>query len=208
MFDRRKLMFITQSSEAVLALFLFAFRRFGPLIYAFVPLSTGLILTFGFTYVVFGELNAATDNPLFFPGAREADYGPWEHSFRNNSPPGDDGAGRLDAAEACRIGLVNTVFPQEEFADAVMIVAKALAHGHRLELLELLAQSERSVEALADLYTFEYLYLTQNSSRSFKGLGYYLDLISAGISSMVISSRANRVARWITFLSSRMLPGQ
>ena len=36
------------------------------------------------------------------------------------------------------------------------------------------------VEALADLYTFEYLYLTQNPARSFKGLGYYLDLISAG----------------------------
>jgi rhodanese-related sulfurtransferase len=31
------------------------------------------------------------------------------------------------------------------------IVAKALAHGHRLELLELLAQSERKVEALARL---------------------------------------------------------
>lgn len=36
------------------------------------------------------------------------------------------------------------------------------------------------VEALADLYTFEYIYLTQNPARSFKGLGYYLDLISAG----------------------------
>ena len=31
------------------------------------------------------------------------------------------------------------------------IVAKALGHGHRLELLELLAQGERSVEALARL---------------------------------------------------------
>src|SRR5579863_764959 len=29
-------------------------------------------------------------------------------------------------------------------------VAKALAHGHRLEILELLAQGERSVEALAE----------------------------------------------------------
>ena len=29
-------------------------------------------------------------------------------------------------------------------------VAKALGHGHRLEILELLAQGERSVEALAD----------------------------------------------------------
>ena len=51
---------VVTSMAGVLALFLFAFRRFGPLIYAFVPLSTGLILTFGFTYLVFGELNAAT----------------------------------------------------------------------------------------------------------------------------------------------------
>jgi hypothetical protein len=29
-------------------------------------------------------------------------------------------------------------------------VAKALAHGHRLELLELVAQGERSVETLAE----------------------------------------------------------
>ena len=29
-------------------------------------------------------------------------------------------------------------------------VAKALAHGHRLEILELLAQGERSVESLAE----------------------------------------------------------
>src|SRR5215471_14048303 len=29
-------------------------------------------------------------------------------------------------------------------------VAKALGHGHRLEMLELLAQGERSVEALAE----------------------------------------------------------
>ena len=36
------------------------------------------------------------------------------------------------------------------------------------------------IETLADLYTFQYLYLTRNTARSFKGLGYYLDLISAG----------------------------
>ena len=48
------------SMIGVLALFLFAFRRFGPLLYAFVPLTGGLVLTFGFTYLAFGELNAAT----------------------------------------------------------------------------------------------------------------------------------------------------
>ncbi|MFQ5351374.1 MAG: MMPL family transporter, partial [Thermoanaerobaculia bacterium] len=51
---------LVTSMLGVLALFLFAFRRFGPLLYAFVPLSCGLVLTFGFTYLVFGELNAAT----------------------------------------------------------------------------------------------------------------------------------------------------
>jgi predicted RND superfamily exporter protein len=51
---------LVTSMVGVMALFLFAFRRFGPLIYAFVPLSCGLILTFGFTLLVFGELNAAT----------------------------------------------------------------------------------------------------------------------------------------------------
>ena len=51
---------VVTSMVGVLALFLFAFRRFGPLIYAFVPLTCGLILTFGFTFLAFGELNAAT----------------------------------------------------------------------------------------------------------------------------------------------------
>ncbi len=44
----------------VLLLFLFAFRRFGVLLYAFVPLATGLMLTFGFSYLAFGVLNSAT----------------------------------------------------------------------------------------------------------------------------------------------------
>jgi predicted RND superfamily exporter protein len=48
------------STLGVLALFLFAFRRFGPLLYAVVPLASGLILTFGFSYVVYGRLSAAT----------------------------------------------------------------------------------------------------------------------------------------------------
>ena len=51
---------VVTSMVGVLVLFLFAFRRFGPLLYAFVPLSCGLILTFGFTFLAFGELNAAT----------------------------------------------------------------------------------------------------------------------------------------------------
>jgi predicted RND superfamily exporter protein len=51
---------VVTSMVGVLALFLLAFRRFGPLLYAFVPLSCGLILTFGFTFLAFGEINAAT----------------------------------------------------------------------------------------------------------------------------------------------------
>ena len=48
------------SMIGVLVLFLFAFRRLGLLLYAFVPLASGLILTFGFAGVVFGNLSAAT----------------------------------------------------------------------------------------------------------------------------------------------------
>ncbi len=48
------------SALAVLALFLFAFRRAGALAYAFVPLLTGLLLTFGFAGVAFGALSSAT----------------------------------------------------------------------------------------------------------------------------------------------------
>ena len=48
------------SALAVLALFLFAFRRAGALAYAFVPLLTGLVLTFGFAGVAFGALSSAT----------------------------------------------------------------------------------------------------------------------------------------------------
>jgi predicted exporter len=48
------------SALAVLALFLFAFRRIGALAYAFVPLLTGLVLTFGFAGVAFGALSSAT----------------------------------------------------------------------------------------------------------------------------------------------------
>jgi predicted RND superfamily exporter protein len=48
------------SALAVLVLFLFAFRRAGALVYAFVPLLTGLVLTFGFAGVAFGALSSAT----------------------------------------------------------------------------------------------------------------------------------------------------
>ena len=63
-----------------------------------------------------------------------------------------------------------------------------------------------NIEVLADLYTFQYVYLTQNTARSFKGLGYYLDLISAGsqpyasyvqISGMTATARAE-VAQQLT----------
>jgi len=40
----------------------------------------------------------------------------------------------ITAVDAMAIGLVNTVFPQEEFADAVMIVARALAEKSALTL--------------------------------------------------------------------------
>ena len=51
---------ILTSMIGVLLLFWFAFRRLGLLFYAFVPLACGLILTFGFAAVVFGQLSAAT----------------------------------------------------------------------------------------------------------------------------------------------------
>ena len=40
--------------------------------------------------------------------------------------------------------------PKQVLYDEFAQVAKALGHGHRLEILELLAQGERSVEALAE----------------------------------------------------------
>ena len=51
---------IVTSMLGVLVLFLFAFRRLGLLLYAFVPLACGLILTFGFAGLTFGSLSAAT----------------------------------------------------------------------------------------------------------------------------------------------------
>jgi len=35
------------------------------------------------------------------------------------------------------------------------------------------------VDLLADLYRFEYVYLSENTERNFNGLGYYLDLVEA-----------------------------
>jgi len=51
---------VLTSMIGVLILFLFAFRRLGVLTYAFVPLFSGLVLTFGFTSIAFGVLNSAT----------------------------------------------------------------------------------------------------------------------------------------------------
>jgi rhodanese-related sulfurtransferase/DNA-binding transcriptional ArsR family regulator len=46
---------------------------------------------------------------------------------------------------------MSSINPKRQLFDQFAIVAKALGNGHRLELLELLAQGERSVEALARL---------------------------------------------------------
>ena len=51
---------MVSSMALVLLLFLVAFRRLGPLTYAFVPLASGLVLTFGFSAVAFGTLSTAT----------------------------------------------------------------------------------------------------------------------------------------------------
>ncbi|HEV7668478.1 MAG TPA: MMPL family transporter [Thermoanaerobaculia bacterium] len=51
---------IATSALGVLLLFLFAFRRPSALLYAFVPLLTGLILTFGFAKIAIGSLSSAT----------------------------------------------------------------------------------------------------------------------------------------------------
>ncbi|MBZ0112316.1 MAG: MMPL family transporter [Thermoanaerobaculia bacterium] len=48
------------SMAVVLALFLWAFRRLSPLFYAFVPLTCGIILTFGFAALAMGSLSSAT----------------------------------------------------------------------------------------------------------------------------------------------------
>jgi uncharacterized protein len=51
---------ICTSLVLVLSLFLLAFRRLDPLLYAVVPLVSGLILTFGFAAVTLGRLSTAT----------------------------------------------------------------------------------------------------------------------------------------------------
>jgi predicted RND superfamily exporter protein len=51
---------IVTSALGVFLLFWFIFRRFGALLYAFVPLLCGLVLTFGFASLVFGKLSSAT----------------------------------------------------------------------------------------------------------------------------------------------------
>lgn len=51
---------IATSAIGVFVLFLVAFRRPGSLLYAFVPLFSGLILTFGFAKLTIGSLSSAT----------------------------------------------------------------------------------------------------------------------------------------------------
>lgn len=51
---------VATSLVGVLLLFALAFRRVGLIVYAFVPLAFGLVLTFGFAGTVLGELNALT----------------------------------------------------------------------------------------------------------------------------------------------------
>lgn len=51
---------IVTSALGVLLLFLVAFRRLGSLVYAFVPLVSGLIVTFGFAQLAVGSLSSAT----------------------------------------------------------------------------------------------------------------------------------------------------
>ncbi len=51
---------IITSALGVFILFLFAFRRVGALLYAFVPLLCGLVFTFGFASALFGALSSAT----------------------------------------------------------------------------------------------------------------------------------------------------
>ncbi|MDX1385045.1 MAG: MMPL family transporter, partial [Thermoanaerobaculia bacterium] len=51
---------ILTSMIGVLLLFLFAFRRVGALLYAFLPLAFGLVLAFGFAEVTYGSLSSAT----------------------------------------------------------------------------------------------------------------------------------------------------
>jgi len=48
------------SASLVLVLFLLAFRRLGPLLYAILPLAAGLTLTFGFSAITVGTLSSAT----------------------------------------------------------------------------------------------------------------------------------------------------
>jgi predicted RND superfamily exporter protein len=51
---------IATSALGVFVFFLFVFRRAGALLYAFVPLASGLAMAFGFAAVAFGVLSSAT----------------------------------------------------------------------------------------------------------------------------------------------------
>lgn len=64
---------------------------------------------------------------------------------------------RIDAADAHRLGLVNHVYPQEEFAQAVATFARRLAAGPP-ETLARIKQGVyfRARESLADAFAYEY----------------------------------------------------
>lgn len=51
---------VLSSATLVLGLFLLAFRRLGPLLYAIVPIACGLLFTFAFTALVFGTVASTT----------------------------------------------------------------------------------------------------------------------------------------------------
>jgi|CXWL01.1.fsa_nt_gi predicted RND superfamily exporter protein len=51
---------VLSSTTFVLLLFLLAFRRLGPLLYAIVPIACGLLFTFAFTALVFGSVASTT----------------------------------------------------------------------------------------------------------------------------------------------------
>ena len=57
---RDALVGIVTSLAGVLLLFLIAFRRLGPLLFAVLPLGSGLLLTFGFAALTVGSLSTAT----------------------------------------------------------------------------------------------------------------------------------------------------
>ena len=80
------------------------------------------------------EINAATDNPLFFPAAEKAGSLPWDHEFRANWPAGYRGDQRLSYSAGNFHG------------EPVGVAADFLAIG----LAELADIAERRIQLLLD----------------------------------------------------------